>query len=140
MRAPGLRIALAQLDPTVGDLAGNSCLIAEAAKRARAAGADLLVTPELCLPGYPAEDLYLKRHFADANRRALDELAAAIEGIVVTVGFAEPGPRLPRPSLDAPGPPAAHNSLAVIEAGEVRAVYRKNRLPNYGVFDEARYF
>jgi NAD+ synthase (glutamine-hydrolysing) len=128
-----LRIALCQIDPTVGDLDGNAAKIAEWIGRARTEGAELAIFPELCLPGYPAEDLYLKRHFVEANRRAIDELAQGVEGITVLIGFAEP----------APGGGDfrhAHNSLAVLADGGVQAIYRKNRLPNYSVFDEQRYF
>jgi NAD+ synthase (glutamine-hydrolysing) len=128
-----LRIALAQIDPTVGDIDGNAAKVAEWIARAESEGADLTVFPELCVPGYPAEDLYLKRHFVEANRRAIDELAASATRTVALVGFAEPvagGGDFRR----------AHNSLAVLAGGSLRAVYRKNRLPNYSVFDEQRYF
>ena len=74
-----MRVALAQIDPTVGDIDGNAAKIAEWIDRARAAGAELTIFPELCLPGYPAEDLYLKRHFIEANRRAVEELARGVE-------------------------------------------------------------
>ncbi|MEZ5078371.1 MAG: NAD+ synthase [Solirubrobacterales bacterium] len=128
-----MRVALAQIDPTVGDVDGNAALVAEWIGAAREAGAGLAVFPELCIPGYPAEDLYLKRHFLAANRRAVEELARQVEGITVLVGFAEP--------LATPGEPhRAHNSVAVLADGAVQAVYRKNRLPNYAVFDEQRYF
>jgi NAD+ synthase (glutamine-hydrolysing) len=128
-----LRIALAQIDPTVGDIDGNAAKIAEWIARAEREGAELTVFPELCVPGYPAEDLYLKRHFVEANQRAIDELAATATRTVALVGFAEPvagGGDFRR----------AHNSLAVLAGGSLRAVYRKNRLPNYSVFDEQRYF
>jgi NAD+ synthase (glutamine-hydrolysing) len=128
-----LRIALAQIDPTVGDIDGNAAKIADSIGLAKDAGAALAIFPELCLPGYPAEDLYLKRHFVEANRRAVGELAGAADGIVALVGFAEPvagGGDFRR----------AHNSLAVLANGAVAGVYRKNRLPNYSVFDEQRYF
>jgi NAD+ synthase (glutamine-hydrolysing) len=128
-----LRVALAQIDPTVGDIDGNAAKVAEWIGRARAEGAELVIFPELCVPGYPAEDLYLKRHFVEANRRAVEELAGGVEGIVALVGFAEPA------AADAEGR-RAHNSLAVLADGAVRSVYRKNRLPNYAVFDEQRYF
>jgi NAD+ synthase (glutamine-hydrolysing) len=131
-----MRVALAQFDPTVGDIDGNSAKIAEWIGRAREEGADLVVFPELCIPGYPAEDLYLKRHFLEASRRAVEELAAAVEGIVALVGFAEPLAG----AEDRIDSPRAYNSLAVLADGAVRAVYRKNRLPNYAVFDEQRYF
>jgi len=128
-----LRVALAQIDPTVGDVDGNSAKIAEWIGRARAEGAELVVFPELCVPGYPAEDLYLKRHFVEANRRAVEELAGETAGLVALVGFAEP--------VAGGGDfRHAHNSLAVLADGELRGVYRKNRLPNYSVFDEQRYF
>jgi NAD+ synthase (glutamine-hydrolysing) len=138
--APRLIVALAQIDPTVGDLEGNAALIADSIVRARDAGADLIVLPELCLPGYPAEDLYLKRHFAEANVTALERLAAEVSGITALVGFAEPvGAEVER-APDAPAPRPVHNSLAVLREGTIETVYRKNRLPNYGVFDEVRYF
>lgn len=135
-----LRVALAQVNPTVGEIEGNRRLAAAAIERARDAGADLVVLPELVLPGYPAEDLYLKRHFTLANERALDALAPETEGIVALVGFAEPGPIGDERRPDAPSARSARNSLAVLDGGVVAAVYRKRRLPNYGVFDEARYF
>ncbi len=99
-----MRIALAQIDPTVGDIDGNAAKIAEWIDRARGEGAELTIFPELCLPGYPAEDLYLKRHFLDANRRAVEELARGVgAGMTVLVGFAEPvaggGDFAPRPQL-----------------------------------------
>ncbi len=131
-----MRVALAQIDPTVGDIDGNSAKVAEWIGRAREEGADLVIFPELCIPGYPAEDLYLKRHFLEANRRAVEELAAAATGITALVGFAEP---LAEDS-GRTDTPRAHNSLAVLADGELKAIYRKNRLPNYAVFDEQRYF
>jgi len=131
-----MRIALAQIDPTVGDIDANAAKIAEWIERAAAAGAELTIFPELCLPGYPAEDLYLKRHFVAANRRAVEELARGVSAeMTALVGFAEP--IAAGPSGD---PRIAHNSLAVLRGGAVRGVYRKNRLPNYAVFDEQRYF
>jgi NAD+ synthase (glutamine-hydrolysing) len=128
-----LRIALAQIDPTVGDIDGNAAKVAEWIGRAEAEGAELTIFPELCIPGYPAEDLYLKRHFVAANQRAIEELAGAVQGTTVLVGFAEP--------VAGGGDfRHAHNSLAVLADGAVQAIYRKNRLPNYSVFDEQRYF
>jgi NAD+ synthase (glutamine-hydrolysing) len=128
-----MRIALAQIDPTVGDIDGNAAKIAEWIGRARDEGAQLVIFPELCVPGYPAEDLYLKSHFIEANRRAVEELAKGVSGLTALVGFAEPAER-------AEDSRRAHNSVAVLADGAVRAVYRKNRLPNYAVFDEQRYF
>jgi NAD+ synthase (glutamine-hydrolysing) len=125
--AKKLRLALAQVNATVGDIEGNARLAAERIDEARAAGAQLVLLPELIIPGYPPEDLLLKRHFLAENRRALAELAARVEGIVALVGFAEESGYV-------------HNSLAVLAQNEVKAVYRKILLPNYGVFDERRYF
>ncbi|HET7484541.1 MAG TPA: NAD+ synthase [Solirubrobacterales bacterium] len=128
-----MRVALAQIDPTVGDIDGNAAKIAEWIGRARAESAELVIFPELCVPGYPAEDLYLKRHFVEASRRAVEELAGEAQGLVALVGFAEP--------VAGGGDfRHAHNSLAVLADGAVQSVYRKNRLPNYSVFDEQRYF
>jgi NAD+ synthase (glutamine-hydrolysing) len=128
-----MRIALAQIDPTVGDIDANAAKIAEWIGRARVEGAELTVFPELCVPGYPAEDLYLKRHFLEANRRAVEELAGGVSGMTVLVGFAEPVP-------GGGDSRRAYNSIAVLADRAVRGVYRKNRLPNYAVFDEQRYF
>ena len=117
----------------MGDIDANTSKIAEWIARAVDAGADLVIFPELCVPGYPAEDLYLKRHFLEANRRAVEILAAGVRDIAAIVGFAE--------LADPEGPgPAAHNSIALLAEGEVRAIYRKQHLPNYAVFDEQRYF
>jgi NAD+ synthase (glutamine-hydrolysing) len=128
-----MRVALAQINPTVGDVDGNAAKAQEWIGRARDEGAELVIFPELCIPGYPAEDLYLKRHFLRANQRAVEELAAAAQEITVLVGFAEP--------LVDPGDARhAYNSTAVLADGAIQGVYRKNRLPNYSVFDEQRYF
>ncbi|HET9198300.1 MAG TPA: NAD+ synthase [Solirubrobacterales bacterium] len=128
-----MRLALAQINPTVGDVDGNASKAEEWIGRAREEGAELVVLPELCIPGYPAEDLYLKRHFLRANQRAVEELASSVRGITALVGFAEP---VANP-IDAR---RAHNATAVLADGAIQAVYRKNRLPNYAVFDEQRYF
>ncbi len=129
-----MRVALAQIDPTVGDVAGNAAKVAEWIERAADAGADLAIFPELCIPGYPAEDLYLKRHFVEANRRAVEELAGGVgPGLTALVGFAEP-------AAEGGDFRHAYNSLAVLSDGALQTVYRKNRLPNYAVFDEQRYF
>src|SRR6201996_1444765 len=129
-----VRLALAQINPTVGDVDGNTAKIAGWIDRAREAGAELVIFPELCIPGYPAEDLYLKRHFLAANVAAVERLAAGLApGITAMVGFAEP--------VEGGGDYRhAYNSLAVLADGAVQRVYRKNRLPNYSVFDEQRYF
>jgi NAD+ synthase (glutamine-hydrolysing) len=123
------RLALAQLDPTVGDLAGNAQLIKSAAQRAQEQDCDLLALPEMMLTGYPIEDLSLRPSFRDAVLVALEKLAAdlANEGISdlpVIVGY-----------LD-----HSHNAAAVLHQGKVVTKYFKHHLPNYGVFDEYRYF
>jgi len=122
-----LTLALAQVDPRVGDLEGNAHLVREQIARARAAGAELVLFGELVLTGYPPEDLLLKEHFLQATQEALDDLAAGVEGIVAVVGY-------PQRTED------VHNAIAVIANGRVVATYRKTRLWNYGVADEPRYF
>jgi NAD+ synthase (glutamine-hydrolysing) len=143
--ATHLRLALAQINTSVGDVEGNVRLITESIERARDAGAQLVLLPELCLSGYPPEDLVLRRDFLDAVRGGLDQIASGVDGIVAVVGFPELRERgraeLERfdPLID-PLPPPAYNSLAVLGGGELRGIYRKCQLPNYGVFDERRYF
>jgi NAD+ synthase (glutamine-hydrolysing) len=122
-----LKVALAQINPTVGDIQGNARKIAERTAQAREQGAALVVFPELALSGYPPEDLLLKTSFLEAAAGALEELAAQTRGIVALVGFPE-------------GAEDVYNAAAVLADGEVAAVYRKMYLPNYGVFDEQRYF
>jgi NAD+ synthase (glutamine-hydrolysing) len=140
-----LRLALAQIDPTVGDIEGNVLLISESIARARDAGAQLVLLPELCVSGYPPEDLVLRRDFLAAAREGLDAVAAEVEAIVALVGFPERAERPPEElehfdPLTEPPPPPAYNSLAILADGEVQGIYRKCDLPNYGVFDERRYF
>ena len=121
-----LRVALAQINPTVGDLAGNAAVIAQAVKSAQAQGANLIVFPEMIVTGYPVEDLALRPSFQAASIRAVQEIAASITGdIVAVVGYLDQGPK---------------NAVAVIYDGKVRATYVKRHLPNYGVFDEFRNF
>src|SRR6185437_14140415 len=122
-----LRVALAQINSTVGDLEGNSQKIREGISRARDEGAQLVVFPELSLSGYPPEDLLLKTHFLDATGAALSELAAEAQGLVALVGYPERADDV-------------YNAAAVLADGQVAAVYRKVYLPNYSVFDEQRYF
>jgi NAD+ synthase (glutamine-hydrolysing) len=122
-----LRLALAQVNPKVGDVDANAALAAEWIGRARDAGADLVVLPELVISGYPPEDLLLKPHFLAACEEATESLAAQVSGIVAMVGC---------PVRDA----ALHNGLVVIADGLIVARYRKVHLPNYGVFDERRWF
>jgi NAD+ synthase (glutamine-hydrolysing) len=123
-----MRVALAQINPTVGDLEGNRQLIERAIGDARAAGADLVALPELAVTGYPPEDLVLRPSFVTDNLRTLEELAPSADGITAVVGFVDrDGDRI-------------FNAAAVIAGGRVKAVYHKHLLPNYGVFDEKRYF
>ena len=126
-RSAEVRLALAQLDAVVGDLAGNRTLIVDAIREAHAAGADLVIFPELAVTGYPPEDLLLRPGFIRAARASLDEIAAATEGITALVGC----PIFERDLA---------NACAVLAGGELRGIYRKQFLPNYGVFDEHRYF
>jgi NAD+ synthase (glutamine-hydrolysing) len=123
-----LRIALAQVNPTVGDVAGNGRLVRDRIAEAREADAQLVVLPELVVTGYPPEDLLLKPHFLAATEEELASIAADVEGIVALVGFAERSGG------------GLHNAAGALADGELRAVYRKMLLPNYGVFDERRYF
>jgi NAD+ synthase (glutamine-hydrolysing) len=142
-----LRIALAQINPVVGDLAGNARLIRAAVAESVAQGAHVVLLPEMALTGYPIEDLALRPSFQDAARQALDSLArdlgehelASSPDVTVIVGCLD--------VLDADDQPLAGrprrapvNAAAVITGGRVTARYVKHHLPNYGVFDEARYF
>ncbi len=122
-----LRVALAQLNPTVGAVEANYELALNALEEARSQAADLVVFPELFLTGYPPEDLLLKPQFLEANVKAMRELAKASQGLVALVGFAD---------LDND----AYNAAAVLADGKLAGIYHKNFLPNYGVFDERRYF
>ena len=138
-----MRIALAQFNATVGDLPGNARRIVDAAREAHAAGAALLVTPELALCGYPPEDLLLRPAFMQACARTLADLAvelAAFDGLTVVVGhphqFGDRGDLRSR-SLAVQ---QRFNAASVLRAGQVQATYCKRELPNYQVFDERRYF
>ena len=123
-----MRIAIAQLNQVVGDLAGNAARILDATAASRRAGADLVVTPELSLCGYPPEDLLLRPAFLDACAREIQRLAEAVQGPTLLVGF---------PQV-ASG--KCYNAVAALGGGHTIAVYRKQQLPNYTVFDEERYF
>ncbi len=123
-----IEVALAQINPTVGDLVGNADLIIDAVRSTAADGAHLVIFPELSLSGYPPEDLVLREDFLVAAAGQLERIASSVEDVTVLVGY-----------------PLAHpdgvaNALAVISDGEIRSNYRKQLLPNYGVFDERRYF
>jgi NAD+ synthase (glutamine-hydrolysing) len=122
-----LRVALCQLDVTVGDLEGNTERVIASLAQAEAAGADLAVFPELVLTGYPPEDLLLEPGFVEGNLLALAKVAAAAQRCAAVVGFAEEDRDL-------------YNAAAVCAGGEVRGTVHKQLLPNYGVFDERRYF
>jgi NAD+ synthase (glutamine-hydrolysing) len=122
-----MRLALAQLNTTVGDLDGNRERIVEAISEAGRAGADLLLVPELAVTGYPPEDLLLRPGFLRAAAESLEQIAHEATDVAALVGF---------PHLDRD----LYNACAVCAGGEVKAIYRKRFLPNYGVFDEDRYF
>src|SRR5437773_2068225 len=121
------RVGLGQINPTVGDFEGNVRRIVEAIERARALGCHLVAFPELAVPGYPPEDLLFKPAFIEANLRALDEVARASRGLTVVVGFVDRRDDI-------------FNAAAILHDGERAGVYHKQYLPNYGVFDENRYF
>lgn len=149
-----LKLALAQINPTVGDLAGNAALIITQAQQAAAAGADIVAVPEMAITGYPVEDLALRESFVDASRAALSKLAtdlkeAGCQDIAVVVGYLD---RAQGADCDIDndgqsehgdtGVPKGmpQNCAAVIHDGKVVAKYAKHHLPNYGVFDEFRIF
>ena len=159
MTAPvQLRVALAQVDTRVGDLDGNADLVVDWTRRATEEGAHLVVFPEMTLTGYPAEDLVLRESFARASEHTLVSLATTLAeqglgGTAVVVGYLAhtegtgPAPvdRVPTDADDHPGDAnprrgAPRNAAALLHGGAVVARYYKRHLPNYGVFDEARYF
>ena len=121
------RVGLAQINPTVGDLEGNVRKILDGFERARGAGVHLVAFPELAITGYPPEDLLFKSAFIEANLRARDEVVRAARGLTAVVGFVDKGHDI-------------YNAAAVIHDGALAGVYHKQYLPNYGVFDEERYF
>ncbi|MEA2010711.1 MAG: nitrilase-related carbon-nitrogen hydrolase, partial [Actinomycetota bacterium] len=133
-----IRIAGAQQDFTVGDLAGNETRILGAMRWAESIDADVLVMPELAIVGYPPEDLVLREGFVAENLRVLDRLAEASGRCAVVVGFVDP---LDAGVLDDDSVERrVANAAAVLARGRIAGVYHKELLPNYGVFDEARYF
>src|SRR5580700_4271798 len=127
---PHLRLAAAQLNTVVGDLSGNVERVLAALAAAEAAEADICILPELAIPGYPPEDLLLKPGFVADNVAALEKIAAATCHCAVVVGFVGA----------APGGVGLANAAAVCAGGRIVGVYRKRFLPNYGVFDEQRWF
>ena len=122
-----MRLALCQMNATVGDIGGNAERIRAGLRAARDAGAQLVLFPELALTGYPPEDLLLREHFLADAALAMRELAADTRGLVALVGFPERAEEV-------------YNAAAVLADGALHAIYRKVHLPNYGVFDEHRYF
>lgn len=124
-----MRIALAQINPIVGDLKGNQQKILDYINQAKSQEADLVVLPELALCGYPPEDLLHKEHFVQDNIKELQGLARKVSKITAIIGF-----------VDMDKQKRLYNAAAVIVDGKIKGVYRKQELPNYGVFDEKRYF
>ena len=127
-----MKIAIAQINPRVGDITGNARLIEDFARAAQALGADLAVFPELALTGYPPLDLLEKENFIAENLRALKALAALKLGTALAVGYVDRNPAKKGKPL--------HNSIALIHGGKIAAVRHKSLLPTYDIFDEARYF
>ena len=123
-----MKIALAQINPTVGNLEGNTQKIIEYIGKARKQGAELVVFPELAITGYPPEDLLLKPQFIADNIDALKKIVKASQGVGIYVGFVDKKGKV------------LYNAGAFINNGKIIGIYHKNNLPNYGVFDEKRYF
>src|SRR3989337_2069482 len=121
------RLALAQINCTVGDLAGNVTKIKQYLQKAKIWQADLVACPELAVTGYPPEDLLLKSQFIEDNLKALNQIVKATTGITAVVGFVDKNTDI-------------YNAAAVINNRKLAGVYHKHHLPNYGVFDEFRYF
>ncbi len=141
--SPALRVALVQENATVGDLVGNADLVVQRVTEAAAAGADLVAFPEMFLTGYPVEDLSLRKSFITASQQAMTSLAQRLEAsglgeTTVVVGYLDSA----RDHVDRLGRPrhSPQNAAAVVRGGRVVAGYAKHHLPNYGVFDEFRYF
>ena len=122
-----LRVGLGQINPTIGDFEGNVRMIAAGIERARALGCSLVAFPELAISAYPPEDLLFKPAFIEANLRALEDVTRASRGLTVVVGFVDRRDDI-------------FNAAAVLHDGARAGVYHKQYLPNYGVFDENRYF
>lgn len=129
-----IRVASAQINTTVGDISGNRDLIADAIHEARSIGADIVAFPELAITGYPPEDLLLSQHFVRTNRRALDELLDRCAGIAAIIGIVDFNEDI-NGKIE-----HIYNAAAVVVDRKLVAIYHKNELPNYGVFDELRYF
>src|SRR3954463_14381521 len=127
-----MRIALAQINPTVGDLAGNTPKHLDFIARAKAGGANVVVFPEMSVIGYPPKDLLLKKSFIDDQLRAVELIASRVAGIDAIVGYADRNP-------DPVGRPL-HNAVALLRDGKIHSRHFKTLLPTYDVFDESRYF
>jgi NAD+ synthase (glutamine-hydrolysing) len=123
-----MRVGLGQFNAVVGDLGGNAHRIREFYARAARENVDLLLFPELSVCGYPPEDLVLKKHFLEECAKSIEKIATDCPDITLIVGFV---------GSDLGG---CYNSAAVLQGGKILKIYRKGRLPNYGVFDERRYF
>jgi len=141
---PGLRLALAQVNPRVGDLDGNADLVLDACRRADEAGADVVALPEMALNGYPIEDLAYRASFIEASRGHVQALAQRLEeaglgDLVVVVGHLDTAKDHLKDRLGLPKN-VPTNSASVLTCGRVVARYDKHHLPNYGVFDEFRHF
>ena len=124
-----MRLAIAQINPIVGDFPANEKKILEFALRAKKMQADCVVFPEMAICGYPPEDLLLKEHFVDENLAVLKRIAKKIKGLCAIIGFVDKGKNK-----------SLYNAAAFISNGKLRGIYHKQALPNYGVFDEKRYF
>ncbi len=124
-----IRLAMAQINVTVGDLTGNQQLILSTIERARDAEADLVVFPEMVVTGYPTEDLLYKDHFVADNIETLNAIAERVKSVVAVIGF-----------VDTDDKKRLYNAAAVVADGKIQGIYHKEELPNYGVFDEKRYF
>jgi NAD+ synthase (glutamine-hydrolysing) len=127
-----MKIALAQINTTVGDISGNRDCAIRAMEEAKAAGADLVVFPELCLTGYPPRDLIGLHGFVDSNLKALQQIADRTEGLGVVIGFLDRNSKKEGRNF--------HNAAAFLSEGKIQAVIHKTLLPTYDVFDEDRYF
>ncbi len=131
---PVIRVAAAQINTAVGDVEGNTALIKDAIRQAFRMGCDVVAFPELSVTGYPPEDLLLSDSFVRASQRALDEISEHCEGIVAVIGTVD--------FIEDRSGTISHlfNAAAILAKGTIIAIYHKKQLPNYGVFDELRYF
>src|SRR5262249_39015772 len=131
-RSPSMRVAMAQINTTVGDVQGNRDRVLDTLEKLSGSGVALVLFPELCLTGYPPRDLLGLHGFVDSNLAALGEIAARTRNVAAVVGFVDRNPRQQGRDF--------HNAAALVAAGKVQAVVHKTLLPTYDVFDEDRYF